>query len=248
MAPLRSLSLILFFASLLVGCGRGRALTSSKPAAPAPDADAPNAAAVAPDSGADLAPDAVAPDAAAERDTRGDDADSLVPALLAPIRFHLRNDGPSDVYLGLRSPDNCAFDYAVTKVEPNVGGADAGPSSVIIESPMCPCLPTCSDCATCRSASCDELCDESPPLIAPGQERVLAWDGRRFDLVTVCGGVQCAAASLAALGRYGLTVPVFGSAAQPATGAAPARTANLSFELAGASVEGTDVDLSIRLP
>jgi hypothetical protein len=250
MATLRSLSLILFV-SLLVGCSRRaaecRGSAPSSPTCRASDAGASDADVTATEAEADLAPgDAVTHDAAPEVDTL--DADARAPALLSPIRFHLRNDGPGDVYLGLRFLDRCAFDYTVTKLEPSDGGDDAGSSSVIIESPMCPCGVKCSDCATCSAVSCDELCDEDPPRIVPGQERILTWDGRRFDFVTVCTGIRCAAASLAAPGRYLLTVPVYDSAVQPTSGVAAARTANVSFDLGGASVEGTDVELSIRLP
>ena len=139
--------------------------TSNAVDAGAADADTANA-----DAAADLAPDddgAVRPDADASMDARGDEADASALALLAPIRFHLRNDGSGDVYLGLRFIDRCAFDYTVTELEPNDGGADAGTPSVMIEQPMCPCHPSCTDCSTCALANCYELCDQDPPADRP---------------------------------------------------------------------------------
>jgi hypothetical protein len=250
-----SLMSMIAFVPLVIacsGCSRSAAQCRSDASttmcrtsgAPAADADA--------DVDADLAPDddgVVRPAADASIDASGDEADASAPALLAPIRFHLRNDGSGDVYLGLRFIDRCAFDYTVTKLEANDGGADAGTPSVMIEQPMCPCHPSCTDCSTCALANCYELCDQDPPRIAPGQEYVLTWDGRVFDFVPLCGGTaRCAAASPAVPGRYALTVPLFDSAVLPASGAAPARRANTSFALNGASAEGTDIDVSIRLP
>src|SRR4051794_5113831 len=216
-----SLSLILFV-SLVAGCSR-RAAECGGPT-PSPSTYGASDAAV---SDADAA---VAPDSTAEMDALSEDADAA-PALQSPIRFHLRNDGTGDVYLGLRFIDRCAFDYTVTKLDPRDGGEDAGPSSLIIEPPMCMCRPDCSP------QSCYELCDDVPPRIAPGQERVLPGEGRPFSFASLCGGgPRCAAASQAAPARYGLTIPVYDSAVQTMSAGAPARTANVAFDLGGASL------------
>jgi hypothetical protein len=219
-----SLTMIVLFS--LVGCSKGAAECRGTPLA----------AAACRTSDADLAPDG------GDGGDAGDDEGAL--EVTSPIRFHLRNDGPVEVYLGLRFIDRCAFDYTVSKLAPGDGGAD-----VTIESPMCRCRPSCTECsATCAPASCYELCDETPPRIVPGQERLLTWDGQRFDFVVLCPGRRCAAASAAAPGRYRLTVPIFDSAAQQASRGGPAGTPSVSFDLRGASAAGTDVELSIRLP
>ena len=163
-----------------------------------------------------------------------------------PGRIHLVNRGAIDVYLGLRFVDRCAFDYTLRGPDTT---ADAGGAPLVIEPPTCPCHPVCDGCvgAACATQNCTELCDESPPRLAPNDERILAWDGRMFGYVTMCGGARCAEAATAPAGVYDLTVPLFDRAVAPDSGVAPARIVEAAFQISSGGTGEADIEIPIGL-
>ena len=156
------------------------------------------------------------------------------------------NRGAVDVYLGLRFADRCAFDYALRGPDP---GADGGAAPLVIEAPACLCHPICDGCVgtTCATQSCSELCDEQPPRLTPGDERILAWDGRTFAYVTVCGGARCAEAATATAGAYNLRVPLFDRAVAPDSGVAPVITVEAAFRISSEGTGDADIEIPIGL-
>lgn len=189
--------------------------------------------------------DAAQEDRPATRD--GTDASAL-PVLGLPGRIHLVNRGAVDVYLGLRFADRCAFDYVLSGPDPAADGGSGG-APLVIEPPACPCHPACDGCVgtACATQSCSELCDELPPRLAPGGERILAWDGSTFHYLTVCGGARCAEAAAALPGAYDLSIPIFDRAVAPDSGVAPVVTIKAGFLISSGGAGDTDVEIPIAL-
>jgi hypothetical protein len=76
---------------------------------------------------------------------------------------------------------------------------------------------------------------------------ILAWDGRTFDYVTVCGSARCAEAVTAPAGVYHLTVPLFDRPVTPDSGVAPVRTVEAAFQISSGGTGDTDIEIPIGL-